>query len=195
MRELRLWAAAAAGPVVAAGFYALAAPRRGGALHPTGIGYQGWLQVPNERLPRPGVPLSRPVRRIRPCFASLGVLACLSCSDALGVIKLPDAHGPGVDQDLLLTSSSDRPLLRRLLFPSTSFVRGRSPPPCPMTSAANGSCCCWSQRPSVPGGPPAGRGIVLSSVPWLNWVPSPPAAWSWSYEPPGPSAAPSRWPP
>jgi len=28
MRELRLWAAAAAGPVVAAGFYALAALRR-----------------------------------------------------------------------------------------------------------------------------------------------------------------------
>jgi hypothetical protein len=45
--------------------------------------------------------------------------------DALGVaIKLPDAHGPGVDQDLLLTSSIDRPLLRRLLFPARSFVRG-----------------------------------------------------------------------
>jgi hypothetical protein len=45
--------------------------------------------------------------------------------DALGVaIKLPDAHGPGADQDLLLTSSTDRPLLRRLLFPATSFLRG-----------------------------------------------------------------------
>ena len=39
-------------------------------------------------------------------------------------IKLPDAHGPGIDQDLLLTSSADRPLLRRLLFPASSFVRG-----------------------------------------------------------------------
>jgi hypothetical protein len=39
-------------------------------------------------------------------------------------VKLPDAHGPGNDQDLLLTSSTDRPLLRRLLFPATSFVRG-----------------------------------------------------------------------
>jgi hypothetical protein len=39
-------------------------------------------------------------------------------------IKLPDAHGPGADQDLLLTSSTDRPLLRRLLFPARSFVRG-----------------------------------------------------------------------
>jgi hypothetical protein len=45
--------------------------------------------------------------------------------DALGVaIKVPNAHGPGVDQDLLLTSSTDRPLLRRLLFPARSFVHG-----------------------------------------------------------------------
>jgi hypothetical protein len=39
-------------------------------------------------------------------------------------VKLPGAYGPGNDQDLLLTSSTDRPLLRRLLFPATSFVRG-----------------------------------------------------------------------
>jgi hypothetical protein len=39
-------------------------------------------------------------------------------------IKLLDAHGPGADQDLSLTSSTDRPLLRRLLFPARSFVRG-----------------------------------------------------------------------
>jgi hypothetical protein len=57
MRECRLWAAAAAGPVVAAGFYALAVLRRRRSLHPTGIGYRGWLQVPNERSARSGVPL------------------------------------------------------------------------------------------------------------------------------------------
>ena len=39
-------------------------------------------------------------------------------------IKLPDVHGAGADQDLLLTSSADRPLLRRLLFPARSFVHG-----------------------------------------------------------------------
>lgn len=45
--------------------------------------------------------------------------------DALGIaIKLPDVYGPGVGQDLLLTSSIDRPLLRRLLFPTRSFVHG-----------------------------------------------------------------------
>jgi hypothetical protein len=126
MRELRLWAAAAAGPVVAAGFYALAALRRRRSLHPTGIGYRGWLQVPIEWLPRPGVPLFQ-AGATHPAVLRFSRGAGLPelLPDALGVaIKLPDAHGPGVDQDLLLTSSSDRPLLRRLLFPSTSFVRG-----------------------------------------------------------------------
>jgi hypothetical protein len=126
MRELRLWAAAAAGPAVAAGFYALAALRSRRSLHPAGIGHQGWLRVPNESPPRPGVPLFQ-VGATHPALLRFSRGAGLPepLPDALGVaIKLPDAHGPGVDQDLLLTSSSDRPLLRRLLFPARSFVRG-----------------------------------------------------------------------
>jgi hypothetical protein len=126
MRELRLWAAAAAGPVVAAGFYTLAALRRRRSLHPTGVGYQGRLRVPDERPPRPGVPLFQ-AGATHPGLVRFSRGAGLPepLPDALGVaIKLPDAHGPGVDQDLLLTSSTDRPLLRRLLFPARSFVRG-----------------------------------------------------------------------
>jgi hypothetical protein len=126
MREHRLWAAAAAGPAVAAGFYALAALRRRRSLHPTGIGYQGWLQVPNDSPPRSGVPLFQ-ADATHPAILRFSRGAGLPdpLPDALGVaIKLPDAHGPGVDQDLLLTSSTDRPLLRRLLFPARSFVRG-----------------------------------------------------------------------
>jgi hypothetical protein len=126
MRELRLWAAAAAGPVVAAGFYALAALRRKRSLHPTGIGYQGWLQVPKDSPPRPGVPLFQAGTTHRAVLRlSRGAGLPEPLPDALGVaIRLPDAHGPGVDQDLLMTSSTDRPLLRRLLFPARSFVRG-----------------------------------------------------------------------
>jgi len=41
MRELRLWAAAVAGPAVAAGFCALATVRRRHSLHPTGTGLPG----------------------------------------------------------------------------------------------------------------------------------------------------------
>jgi hypothetical protein len=126
MRELRLWAAAASGPVVAAGFYAVAALRRRRSLHPTGIGYRGWLQVPIEPSARPGVPLFEVgVRHPALLRFSRGAGLPEPLPDALGVaIKLPDAHGPGLDQDLLLTSSTDRPLLRRLLFPARSFVHG-----------------------------------------------------------------------
>jgi hypothetical protein len=126
MRELRLWAAAAAGPALAAGFYALATVRRRRSLHPVGMGYQGWLQVPDEGPARPGVPLFQ-AGATHPALLrfSRGAGLAEPLPDALGVaIKLPDAHGPGVDQDLLLTSSTDRPLLRRLLFPARSFVRG-----------------------------------------------------------------------
>jgi hypothetical protein len=126
MRELRLWAATAAAPVVAAGFYTLAALRRRRSLHPTGIGYQGWLQVPIERSPQSGVPLFHAGATHQALLRfSRGAGLPEPLPDALGVaIKLPDAHGPGVDQDLLLTSSTDRPLLRRLLFPARSFVHG-----------------------------------------------------------------------
>jgi hypothetical protein len=71
MRELRLWAAAAAGPACAAGFYALATMRRRRSLHPAGIGYG----CPMKAGFGPECPCSRPARRIRPGFASLGVAA------------------------------------------------------------------------------------------------------------------------
>jgi hypothetical protein len=126
MREFRLWAAAAAGPAVAVGFYALATARRRRSLHPTGTGYQGLLQVPHQGPAWPGVPLFQ-AGATHPALLRFSRGAGLPepLPDALGVaIKLPDAHGPGADQDLLLTSSIDRPLLRRLLFPARSFVRG-----------------------------------------------------------------------
>jgi hypothetical protein len=91
-----------------------------------GIGYQGWLRVPNEWPPQSGVPLFQAGARhqaLLRCSRGAGLPEPLP--DALGVaIKLPDAHGPSADQDLLLTSSTDRPLLRRLLFPARSFVHG-----------------------------------------------------------------------
>lgn len=121
-----MWAAAAAGPAVAAGFYALATARRRRSLHPVGVGYQGWLQVPHEGPPRSGVPLFQ-AGATHPALLRFSRGAGLPepLPDALGVaIKLPDAHGPGADQDLLLTSSTDRPLLRRLLFPARSFAHG-----------------------------------------------------------------------
>jgi hypothetical protein len=125
VRELRLWTAAAAAPAAAAGFHALAALRRRRSLHPTGVGYQGRLVI-GDGPGWPGVPLLRPGAAYPALLRfSRGAGLPEPLPDALGVaVKLPDAHGPGADQDLLLTSSTSRPLLRRLLFPARSFVRG-----------------------------------------------------------------------
>lgn len=125
MREVRLWAAAAAAPAVAAGFSLLAGLRRRRSLHPAGAGYRGRFVV-DDHPDRQGVPL------VQPGTAATAVLRLSRAAglpeplpDGLGVaVKLPDVYGPGADQDLLLTSSIDRPLLRRLLFPATSFLRG-----------------------------------------------------------------------
>ena len=121
-----MWTAAAAAPAVAAGFYLLAVFRSKRSLHPTGVGYRGWLVVGDDHPGRPEVPLFRP-GTVQPALVRFSRGAGLPepLPDALGVaVKLPGAYGPGNDQDLLLTSSTDRPLLRRLLFPATSFVRG-----------------------------------------------------------------------
>jgi hypothetical protein len=120
-----LWTAAAAAPAAAAGFYALAALRRRRSLHPTGVGYQAQLVVGGGP-GRPSVPLLRP-GAVYPALLRFSRGAGLPepLPDALGVaVKLPNAHGPGADQDLLLTRSADRPLLRRLLLPARSFLRG-----------------------------------------------------------------------
>jgi hypothetical protein len=121
-----LWTAAAAAPAVAAGFHLLAVLRSKRSLHPTGVGYRGWLVVGDDHPGRPEVPLFRPGAAYPALVRfSRGAGMPEPLPDALGVaVKLPDAYGPGNDQDLLLTSSTDRPLLRRLLFPATSFVRG-----------------------------------------------------------------------
>jgi len=121
-----LWTAAAAAPAVAAGFYLLAAVRSKRSLHPTGVGYRGWLVIGDDHPGRPETPLFRP-GTTHPALLRFSRGAGLPepLPDALGVaVKLPGAYSPGKDQDLLLTSSTDRPLLRRLLFPATSFVRG-----------------------------------------------------------------------
>ena len=124
-------------PAVAAGFYLLAALRV--QAHPArNRGRLPRLAVGDDHPGRPEIPLFRP-GTARPALLRFSRGAGLPepLPDKLGVaVKLPGAYGPGNDQDLLLTSSLDRPLLRRLLFPATSFVRGFSTP-CPMSWAAS----------------------------------------------------------
>ena len=104
-------------------FRALSAVRGRRSLHPVGVGNAGRLVADAAggavaRLLVPGGDAAALIRFSR------GAGLPEPLPDALGVaVKLPDAAGPGADQDLLFTSSFDRPLLRRLLFPARSFVR------------------------------------------------------------------------
>ena len=110
--------------VLAAAFRLLALLRRGRALHPVGVGYHACLEITpgarrwaGARLLVPGTRHDAVVR-----FSRGGGLP-EPLPDALGVaIRLPDAYGPGRAQDFLVTSSADRPLARRLLFPGRSFL-------------------------------------------------------------------------
>jgi hypothetical protein len=72
---------------------------------------------------RPGVPLLRPGAAY-PAPRFSGAPACRATDALGGPSSCPDAHGPGAGQDLLLSNSTDQPLLRRLLFPARSFARG-----------------------------------------------------------------------
>jgi hypothetical protein len=113
--------------LLAALFRLLSRLRRARALHPVGVGYRGRLEITagarrfaGARLLAPGAAYDALVR-----FSRGGGLP-EPLPDALGVaVKLPDAYGPGRAQDLLVTSSADLPLVRRLLFPGRSFL-GRS---------------------------------------------------------------------
>jgi hypothetical protein len=108
----------------AAAFRLLARLRRGRALHPVGLGYHASLEITpgarrwdGARLLVPGARYDALVR-----FSRGGGLP-EPLPDALGVaVRLPDAYGPGRDQDFLVTSSADLPLARRLLFPVRSFL-------------------------------------------------------------------------
>ena len=193
MRELRLWTAAVAAPAAAAGFYALAMLRRRRSLHPTGVGYQGELLVDNDG--RPGVPLFRPGAAHSALLRySRGAGLPEPLPDALGVaVKLPDAHGPGADQDLLLTSSTSRPLLRRLLFPARSFLGRAFSTALPYDLDGERVVLLLVPTPTrnrrSPGGSPT------AAAPWPSCVPPPLMGWASSSGSPVPSGPLSGWPP
>jgi hypothetical protein len=96
------------------------------SLHPHGVGYRGRLEVAGDGRRWPGVPLlERPATypALVRCSRSSGLPEPLP--DVLGIaVKLPGAYDDGADQDLLFSSAPDRAVLRGVLFPARSFLRG-----------------------------------------------------------------------
>lgn len=109
-------ARAAAGAV----FGAVARLRGGRPLHPAGVAFEGELVVDGPALPQAEL-FSRAGRHRVVARFSRGFGLPEALPEILSVaIKVPDAYGPGRDQDLMLTATGERPVLRRV------FAAGRS---------------------------------------------------------------------
>jgi hypothetical protein len=112
------------GGVAEAAFQALSGLRRSRVFHPDGLVFEATFE-PLASAPAevPGVPLLAAAEP-RPAVvrASRGVGLPAGVPDVLGLaIRIPDAGGPGEDQDLLMVTSGDAPLTHHLLLPARSF--------------------------------------------------------------------------
>jgi hypothetical protein len=130
---------------VGALFAALAALRRGRALHPHGLAYRARVILDGG----PGATLlSRPGEYPAEVRFSRALGLPRRWPDLLGVgVRI---HGPDGPQDVLVTSSGSRPRLRRIFLPARDFQQR------PYTSAlpyeAGGARCVLYVLP-VPGAP------------------------------------------
>ena len=115
---------ATAGVAAAAAMGAASAVRRKRIFHPAGVAFDATLQVTGASH---GVGLLDAAGRHDAIVRlSRGVGLPSAVPDFLGLaLRIPDAHGPGDHQDLLLVSSGDRPVARHALLPVRSFDHGR----------------------------------------------------------------------
>lgn len=112
------------GGLTSAVFGALSRIRGSRVVHPKGIGFEAKLE-PLASAPAgvelfgPSQPRSAVVRLSR----SIGLPS--SMPDPCGVaIRIPDAYGSGLHQDLLLVSSGSAPIARHVLLPRKRFEGG-----------------------------------------------------------------------
>jgi len=113
-----------AGVAAAAVMGAASAVRRKRVFHPDGVAFHATLQVTGAshgaRLLDEAGTHDAVVRLSR------GAGLPASLPDVLGLaLRVPEAHGPGRDQDLLLVTSGSRPVLRHALVPVRSFAHER----------------------------------------------------------------------
>ena len=110
----------AAGLSIGAVLAALAAVRRGKAVHPHGIVYEARLEIAGDpAAPQAAELLARrgEHRALARFSRSLGVPRPIP--DLLGIsIRVPDAYGSGSHQDFLLVTSADYPLVHHIFLPA-----------------------------------------------------------------------------
>ena len=112
---------AAAGMAVSGVLGAVAAARRGKAVHPHGVVHRATLSVPGSPdAPAAATLLHRPGEHAALVRFSRSVGLPRPLPDLLGMsIRVLDAYGPDRHQDLLLVSSLDVPVLHHVFVPAT----------------------------------------------------------------------------
>jgi len=114
----------AGGFAVGSLFAALAASRHAKGLHPYGPAFAARVSIDGaQHAPRGSALLAQPAEHeaILRFSRALGLPAPLP--DLLGAgLRIPDVYGPGRHQDILLTSTVDRPVLRRVFLPACGFA-------------------------------------------------------------------------
>ena len=110
----------AAGLTIGSVLAALAAVRRGKAVHPDGVVYEARLSIAGDAAAPQGAELlARPGehRAIARFSRSIGLPRPVP--DLLGLsLRVPDAYGRGEHQDLMLVTSADYPLLHHVFLPA-----------------------------------------------------------------------------
>ena len=127
MGRMTIWERAAL-PLngIAAGIFgSLSALRRKRVFHPDGVAYRATLTL----LPAGDIyamlDFAAGSSRDAVVRFSRGIGLPESMPDVLGVaVKLPGLVGPGADQDFLLVTSSEGPVMQNLLLPARGFFRG-----------------------------------------------------------------------
>lgn len=114
----------AAGTLAAATFGLASRARGKKSLHPEGVVHEATLTVTGAAAAPAGVPLlSDPREHAAIVRFSRGAGLPAALPDVLGLaLRLPDVHGPGGHQDLLLATSGNGPLVHHLLLPAPGFL-------------------------------------------------------------------------
>ena len=144
-------------------FGALSAIRRRRGFRPLGTAHDGTLWVHGGSH---GAALLDESAR-RPCVVRLsrGVGLREPLPDVLGLaVRVPDAHGPGAHQDLLLTTAGTAPVLRSVLGLARASDRGHYSSVLPYR--IGGDLAYIGARPLAPG--PSGPRFALEVAPPLG---------------------------
>ena len=137
----------------AATFGVLSALRGKRFFHPSGVAFAGRVDV--EPGPGYGVPLLDEQRSFEAIARfSRGAGTPEPLPDVLGLaVRILDAHGQGLHQDLLLVTSDRRPLGRHLLLPASSFLSRSYSSVLPYSVGAVGRFCFGADPLEVPAAP------------------------------------------